>query len=342
MTAAGPIPRSWAAATTGPTVKVSESDEPAWRARALSLFFFAQSDSSDYDYGVSSTATGAEAESSHLTLTLTRNRSRSRCPGLVECCLRVLLEHYCASSSTDDEGDDVSTLEELASVLPPHHRKEVVRMCAVRCPLSGARLRALLGVGRNHVEGELVVVQPASPLRPEMFRAQTHVHTHIHLQHRHQQESGSEEPWQCDDDDDAAEEANHSGSTVIDVESDWQDQEPEQEQESFTAVAIVSTTLSIPVLLALPSSLTRLALVHLSAPIPIHRLPDKCPLLELLDISYNPWLAEPAWGRERALERVEWGRWAYLKVLGCRDCGVTLEELREVNGGRWEDVRIVT
>jgi hypothetical protein len=340
MTAAGPIPRSWAAATTGPTVKVSESDEPAWRARALSLFFFAQSDSSDYDYGVSSTATGAEAESSHLTLTLTRNRSRSRCPGLVECCLRVLLEHYCASSSTDDEGDDVSTLEELASVLPPHHRKEVVRMCAVRCPLSGARLRALLGVGRNHVEGELVVVQPASPLRPEMFRAQTHVHTHIHLQHRHQQESGSEEPWQCDDD--AAEEANHSGSTVTDVESDWQDQEPEQEQESFTAVAIVSTTLSIPVLLALPSSLTRLALVHLSAPIPIHRLPDKCPLLELLDISYNPWLAEPAWGRERALERVEWGRWAYLKVLGCRDCGVTLEELREVNGGRWEDVRIVT
>jgi hypothetical protein len=97
----------------------------------------------------------------------------------------------------------------------------------------------------------------------------------------------------------------------------------------------------IPVLLALPPSLTRLALIRLSAPIPVHRLPDKCPLLDFLDISYNPWLAEPAWGRERALERVAWGRWAYLKVLGCRDCGITLEELRRVNEGRWEDVRIV-
>lgn len=235
-------------------------------------------------------------------------------------------------------------------------------MCAVWRPLSGARLRALLGEGRNHVEGELVVVQPASPLRPEMFfrtrKTQTQTQTYAiqvndrqrQRQHQHA-ESGSEEPssWQQWDDDRDAEaedsEADHSGrSTVtvtLDAGSDWQEQEQEDEQV-FTAVAIVSTTLSIPVLLALPSSLTRLALVHLSAPIPIHRLPDKCPLLELLDISYNPWLAEPAWGVERALERVEWGRWAYLKVLGCRDCGVTLEELRTVNEGRWEDVRIVT
>jgi hypothetical protein len=344
MTAAGPIPRSWAAAataTTGATVKVSESDGPAWRSKALSLFFSAQQcDDSD----VASTAAaeaGVGAENSRLTRTRTRTRTRP-CPSLVECCLRVLLEQYCASEGGGNDGDDdgdVSTLEELASVLPPHHRKEIVRMCAVRCPLSGARLRALLGVGRNHVEGELVVVQPASPLRQEMFRTQTH-EAHVRVQ-RHQQESGSEKPWQCD-----AEEADHSGSTTVDVtdvtRSDWQEQEPEQEQEPFSAVAIVSTTLSIPVLLALPSSLTRLALVHLSAPIPIHRLPDKCPLLELLDISYNPWLAEPAWGRERALERVEWGRWEYLKVLGCRDCGVTLDELREVNEGRWEDVRIVT
>ena len=121
--------------------------------------------------------------------------------------------------------------------------------------------------------------------------------------------------------------------------SDWQEQE---EQEPLTTVAIVSATLSIPVLLALPSSLTRLALIHLSAPISVHRLPDKCPLLNLLDISYNPWLAEPSWGGERALERVAWGRWAYLKVLGCRECGVTSEELRKVNEGRWEDVTIVT
>ena len=209
-------------------------------------------------------------------------------------------------------------------------------MCAVRGPLSGARLRALLGgEGRNHVEGELVIVQPASPLRPEMFRTQTQLRVH---DRQHQHESGSEEAGQWDD---AEADHWHSGSTVTDVGSDWQEQESEQEQQPLMAVAIVSTTLSIPVLLALPSSLTRLALVHLSAPIPIHRLPDKCPLLELLDISYNPWLAEPAWGVDRPLERVEWGRWAYLKVLGCRDCGITLEELGKVNEERWEDVRIV-
>jgi hypothetical protein len=341
MTAAGPIPRSWAAsaaaATTNPPVKASESEDPAaWRATALSLFFVAQGDSEDYDYDLASTA----AESwPHPHPHPTRTRTlRSRCPSLAECCLRVLLE-YCASSDAD-----VTTLEEVASFLAPHHRKEAVRMCAVRSPLSGARLRALLGEGRNHVEGELVVVQPASPLRPEMFRTQTQTHAHMRVddrqhqhQHQHRPESGSEEPWESDD-----ARADHSDSTVTDVGSDWQEQESEQEQQPFTAVAIVSTTLSIPVLLALPSSLTRLALVHLSAPIPIHRLPDKCPLLELLDISYNPWLAEPAWGEERALERVEWGRWAYLKVLGCRDCGVTLEELGKVNEGRWEDVRIIT
>jgi len=229
-------------------------------------------------------------------------------------------------------------------------------MCVVggpgRRPLSGARLRALLGEGQNHVEGELVVVKPASPLRPEMFRTQAHDAQHVPVrrvddrqyqyqrrhQHQHDSESGSpEEPWRWDD-----AEADHSGSTVTDVESDWQEQQPEHELQPLTAVAIVSTTLSIPVTLALPSSLTRLALLHLSTLIPIHRLPDKCPLLELLDISYNPWLAEPAWGGERAFERVAWGRWAYLKVLGCRDCGITLEELAKVNEGRWEDVRIVT
>ena len=262
---------------------ISESAEgPAWRATALSLFF-AQSDS-DYDLA-STTAESARS----------RPRPHPACPSLVECCLRVLLEHF---------GSDVATLEQLASYLAPHHRKEAMRMCAVRSPLSGARLRALLGgEGRNHVEGELVVVQPALPLR-QMFR---------------QHESGSG------------------------TGSDWQEQEQEQEQEQqpHTAVAIVSTLLLIPVLLALPSSLTRLALVRLSAPIPVHRLPDRCPLLDFLDLSYNPWLAEPAWGRERALERVAWGRWVYLKVLGCRDCGITLEELGRVNEGRWEDVRIV-
>lgn len=219
-------------------------------------------------------------------------------------------------------------------------------MCAVRNPLSGAGLRVLLGEGWNHVEGELVLVGNASLLllRPELFRTSARARE-VGRPHRRGHgrewtegergwgESGSEVLGQWDD-----AEVDLSGST--DAGSDWQEQD--QDQEALTAVAIVSATLSIPVLLALPASLTRLALVHLSAPIPVHRLPDKCPLLELLDISYNPWLAEPAWGGERALDRVAWGRWAYLKVLGCRDCGVISEELRKVNEGRWEDVVIVT
>jgi hypothetical protein len=312
ITAAGPIPRSWATAATAP-VTVSESG-PAWRATALSLFF-AQTNDDLASAAESSRGDGAAALPRPLA-----------CPSLSECCLRVLLE-YCGPSDVD-----VATLEELASYLAPHHRKQAVRMCAVRSPLSGARLRALLGEGGNHVEGELVLVEPASMLRPELFRAHAHTVDHGHGHGREWSGSGSE-AWDRDD-----AEADHSGST--DAGSDWQEQE--EEHQPLTAVAIVSATLSIPVLLALPSSLTRLALIHLSAPIPVHRLPDKCPLLDFLDISYNPWLAEPAWGGERALERVAWGRWAYLKVLGCRECGVTSEELRKVNEGRWEDVMIVT
>lgn len=178
-----------------------------------------------------------------------------------------------------------------------------MRICAVQCPLPSASLRVLLGEGHNQVDGELIVVEPTSPPRPELFQSE-----------RARDQKDPEGLW----------------------DAETHDSLP------LTVLAIVSTALLIPALLALPPSLTRLALVHLSAPIPLHRLPDKCPLLEVLDISYNLWLGEPAWGSERALERVAWQRWAYLKVLGCRECGITLEELRKVNEGRWDDVTIVT
>ena len=217
-----------------------------------------------------------------------------------------------------------------------------MRLCAVHRPLSAAGLRAVWGGGEaeaglgsgsewNLVEGELVVVEPAWSVGPELFRAQVHDRDGLGDRLGDQGDQGG------------------SGSEVLGLgewdvaERDWQEQEQEEdERQPLTAIAIVSTALSIPALLALPPSLTRLALVHLSAPVPVHRLPDKCPLLELLDISFNPWLAEPAWGEERALGRVAWGRWAFLKVLGCRDCGITSEELRKVNEGRWEDVTVIT
>lgn len=161
----------------------------------------------------------------------------------------------------------------------------------------------LLGEGHNQVDGELIVVEPTSPPRPELFQFE-----------RSQAQMDPEGLWDAE---------GHDGL-------------------SLTALAIVSTTLPMASFLALPPSITRLALVHLSTPIPLHRLPDKCPLLEMLDVSYNLWLGEPAPGGERALDRVAWQRWAYLKVLGCRECGIALEELRKVNEGRWDDVTIVT
>jgi hypothetical protein len=264
--AAGPIPRSWA--VTSAPAKAFE--DPEWRETALSLFFGGPVD--------------PEA------------KPRAAVPRLGEFCLRVILR--CC-------GTDANVLKDLVPYLGPHLRKQLMRMCAVQCPLPSASLRVLLGEENNQVDGELIVVEPTSSLRPELFQPE-----------RAQDRKDPEGLWDAE---------THDGLGP----------------QPLTHLAIVSAALSIPTFLALPPSITHLTLVHLSAPIPLHRLPDKCPLLEMLDISYNLWLGEPQSG-ERALERVPWQRWAYLKVLGCRGCGIALDELRKVNEGRWDDVTIVT
>ncbi|KAH9063342.1 hypothetical protein EDB87DRAFT_169427 [Lactarius vividus] len=264
---AGPIPRSWAV-TTSPA-KAFES--PEWRETALSLFFAQTGGSS-----------GPMAD------------VRPAVPRLGEFCLRVILR--CC-------GTDADVLSDFVPYLGPHLRKQLMRICALRCPLPSASLRVLLGEEHNQVDGELVVVGPTSPPCPELFQSK-------------------------------------QSQVQKDLEGLWDADDPSP--QPLTALAIMSATLSTPALLAFPPSVTHLALIHLSAPVPLHRLPDKCPLLEVLDISYNPWLGEPAWGGERALEKVAWHRWAYLKILGCRECGIALGELRNVNEGRWDDVTIVT
>ena len=309
--AAGPIPRSWAAATATPvTYKTLEG--PAWRATALSLFF-AQSSGDPKPVGtLPRSATSSISSTSSTGFT----HAVSVVPCLAELCLRVLLGHY---------GTDADILAELVPYLPPHHRKRLMRICAVHSPLSNVSLRVLLlpatmsGGSRqyNQVDGELVIVEPANPPRPELFFVADDRSAGL----EETEKEGEGRQWD-------AEVGDGDGS-----DSHWQ---------PLTALAIVSTLLPIPTLLAFPPSLTRLALIRLSAPVPLHRLPDKCPLLEFLDVSYNWWLGEPAWGGERALERVRWSRWEYLKVLGCRGCGVTSEELRKVNERRWDDVTIVT
>ena len=305
---------------------------------ALSLFFARSDDGPDFA-GTQGTTTTTTTTTTTSTTTATSNSGRSSnsitgqtratvvVPCLAELCLRVLLTHYGA-------GADV--LAELAPHLAPHHRKRLMEICAVQSPLSSACLRVLLlqtttagdrhdgsdarhvHYNYNQVDGELIIVEPATPPRPELFLV----------------------------DDDRSAGLGQTGKVAEgrrwDAEAGDDEGDVPGGSQPLTALAIVSTVLPTLTFLALPPSLTRLALVHLSAPVPLHRLPDKCPLLELLDISYNWWLGELVWGGERVLERVAWGRWEYLKILGCRDCGVTSEELRKVNEGRWDDVTIVT
>ncbi len=268
---AGPIPRSWVVAA--PPVKKFEG--PEWRETALSLFF---------------AQIGGFSGPRPMDATPV-------VPRLGELCLRVVLK-YC--------GTNADVLKDLVPCLGPHLRKQLVRICAIHCPLPSASLRVLLGEEHNQIDGELIVMEPTSPPRPELFQAE-------------------------------------QGQAQTDLEGLWDAETGDiPGPRPLTALAILSTALPVPTLLAFPPSITHLTLVHLSAPIPLHRLPDKCPLLEMLDISYNLWLGDQTWGGERALERVAWHRWAFLKVLGCRECEIAPNELRKVNEGRWDDVMIVT
>ncbi len=69
---------------------------------------------------------------------------------------------------------------------------------------------------------------------------------------------------------------------------DWETEE--STEEPLLSLILVSTHLPTTILFALPPSITRLALIDLPTPIPLHRLPKLCPMLILLDLSYNKWL----------------------------------------------------
>jgi Ran GTPase-activating protein (RanGAP) involved in mRNA processing and transport len=84
-----------------------------------------------------------------------------------------------------------------------------------------------------------------------------------------------------------------------------------------------------------------MALLNLPTPIALHRLPGVCPLLEVLDLSYNIWLSSTSRNAPKILERVEWCRWNCLRVLGLRDCLISDEMLQKLNKGRWDDVQVV-
>jgi hypothetical protein len=197
--------------------------------------------------------------------------------------------------------------EDIAPLVPVHLRRDFIRYAAIHFPLSDWKLDVLF-YPDGHADGEILVVGPKVSLRDDYFLRGNH--DVLHFNSRHPQ---PEEDWE---------------SESLSV-------------KPLQSLLMVSTRLSTSTLLTLPPTLTHMVLINIHNPIPIHRFPKICPLLEFLDLSYNNWLGQPEEGIS-TLDRVEWTRWIHLKVLGLRDCHVPEDILKKVNRGRWDDVAMVT
>lgn len=251
---------------------------------------------------------------------------RRNIPKLTQLCMRNVLP-YCRGRVF---------AEVFVPCLHYHLRHDLLRWTAVNAPLTSSKLFALCG-NDKHINGELIVVGPQSSLPVDYFQEQTE---------KAEQESNAIQEEVGDNSDGSAasswESSTSSGSTP---------------PATFTTLALVTTPLPSHLLFSLPPSLTHLALLALPIPTPIHRLPRICPLLEVLDLSYNPWLGylqvvgadtagtfkdqDSTLGNETVVERVEWSRLRQLRVLGLRDCGVGEGIVQKVNKGRWIDVEVV-
>lgn len=152
-------------------------------------------------------------------------------------------------------------------------------------------------------------------------------------------------------------------SSNQEVETDWES-DSSCDSNVLHIVILVSTRLSISHLLSLPPTITRLGLINVPFPVSIHRLPSLCPLIVVLDLSYNTWLNPSSSGSSSAgdnpavpnpgllpekpvagltlVEKVDWGRWHGLKVLGWRGCFLSEKMVDRVNRGRWDDVEIIS
>ncbi|KZV69468.1 hypothetical protein PENSPDRAFT_753332 [Peniophora sp. CONT] len=223
-------------------------------------------------------------------------------------CVRSLLATY---------GSDAESIAALRPYLPPAARRILLRDTAVHEPLSSSALAALLAPD-GHAGGEVVIVGPGQVLKPELLRA------------GEPQQDGRVET---------------SEPVRMDAREEWRDEDEEDSWDAptdgdlYTAsgLALLRAPLPVRLLPSLPATLTRLSLIALPSPAPLHRLPGACPLLELLDLGWNTWLAKPAWGEDTALARIRWERWTRLRVLGVRETGLDAESkvLRVVNEGRW-------
>ncbi|KAG8217879.1 hypothetical protein J3R82DRAFT_6045 [Butyriboletus roseoflavus] len=210
-------------------------------------------------------------------------------------------------------------LAQVVPYIPLHLRRALVRYTAIQAPLSQIELDALCK-GTTHVDTELIVVGPYNTLRGSVFRKNDPT-TGVHH-----------------DDTDAVEHRDsESGGSWDAVQT--RDNEP----LVLRSLAVLSSPLSAATVLAFPPTITHLVLVNIPHRIPLQRLPTICPLLVLLDLSYNPWLYsfEVVDGGRPILEEVGWAKLRRLEVIGLRACPVTQTLLLELNRGRWEDIRVI-
>jgi len=172
------------------------------------------------------------------------------------------------------------------------------------------KLYALFNV-HGHTDGEIIIVGPSASLRENHFLRAGHS----------SEESG---PSRYDED--------------MEEVHDWETEDPSSPLHSLI---LVSTLLTTSTLLTFPPTLIHLALINLPTSVPLHRLPKTCPLLVILDLSYNFWLNDAVGEATNALERIEWSRWGHLQLLGLRGCYLSAGLLEKINKGRWDDVEVV-
>lgn len=224
-------------------------------------------------------------------------------PSLTLVCLRRLLSLTSPSEF----------IQHVVPYLPSHLRRYLVRDAAVHSPLPSSSLLSLFGK-EGHISGELLIVGPAASL-PEGYLLRNSPTTGY----------------------DAAE-MSSSNDTDEDQADDW---EAEDTPEFLTTFILLSTPLSSCALSCLPLTITDMALVHLPFSIPLHRLPGICPLLGVLDLSFNAWLAEGSPDGQKILNIVNWRRWNHLRILGLRGCYIPDGMIVKLNKGRWDDVRVI-
>lgn len=210
-------------------------------------------------------------------------------------------------------------LAQVVPYIPLHLRRALLRYTAIYAPLSQIELDGLCE-DTTQVDTELIVVGPRNTLRWSAFRRNDHTTD------------------ACQGDTDKLE-RRHS-----EPNESWEAVQPQDSEPlELRSLAVLSSPLSAVTVLAFPPTITHLALVNIPHRIPLQRLPMICPLLVLLDLSYNAWLysCEVVDRGKPILEEVGWGKLRRLEVLGLRASPVTPTLLLELNRGRWEDVRII-